>query len=89
MKVTIEKDPQGQFFVSTESAAPAMPAGEGMPSEGMAQAPAENKQPAQDLQEALMLAGKLLSTPDKAAGPSPFDEGMQETMPRKMPMGGM
>lgn len=88
MKVTIEKDPQGQFFVSTETAAPVMP-NEGMQAEGAPAGQAENKQPAQDLQEALMLAGKLLSTPDKAAGPSPFDEGMQETMPRKMPMGGM
>jgi len=40
-------------------------------------------QPATSLQEALTLAGRLLSAPQPGAGPSPFDEGMQRTMPNR------
>lgn len=77
MKVCIEKDPQGQFTVSVEDEAK-----EGM--EGQPGAPADegNKVSAKNLEEALMIAGKLLSAPAPGAGMSPFDQGVQKTMPR-------
>lgn len=76
MKVCIEKNDQGQFFVSTET--------ESMPE--MAQeehaAMPENKQPAKNLEEALMLAGRLLSKPAEGEQ-SMFDQGVAKTLPQR------
>jgi hypothetical protein len=73
MKVCIEKDPNGQLFVSIEDEAK-----EGM--EG--QSDEGQKMQAKSIEEALMMAGKILSAPDKGAGMSPFDQGVQKTMPQ-------
>lgn len=73
MKVCIEKDQNGQLFVSIEDEA----------KEGMGNTADEGqKMPAKSIEEALMMAGKILSTPDKNAGMSPFDQGVQKTMPQ-------
>lgn len=73
MKVCIEKDPNGQLFVSIENEQ----------KEGMGAPPDEGqKMQAKSIEEALMMAGKILSTPDKNAGMSPFDQGVQKTMPQ-------
>lgn len=73
MKVCIEKDPNGQLFVSIEDEA----------KEGMGNTADEGqKMPAKSIEEALMMAGKILSQPEKGAGMSPFDQGVQKTMPQ-------
>jgi hypothetical protein len=84
MKVCIEKTPDNQFLVSKEDQ-PAEAQG-GMPGEMMKpEMGGSNKQPAKSLQDALMLAGRMLSE-ESQSGMSPFDEGVRETMPRR---GGM
>lgn len=77
MKVFIEKDEQGQFFVGmdTTGMAPTEPA----PNSAQAIMPNPETQPAKDLQEALMLAGRLLSQPG-AGEQSLFDAGMAKTI---------
>jgi hypothetical protein len=84
MKVCIEKTTDNQFLVSKEDQ-PAEAQG-GMPGEMMKpEMGASNKQQAKSLQDALMLAGRMLSEQEQG-GTSPFDEGFRESMPRR---GGM
>jgi hypothetical protein len=86
MKVCIEKDQQGQFLVSKEDQ-PAEAQG-GMSGEMMKpEMGGANKQQAKSLQDALMLAGRMLSEQEQG-GTSPFDEGVRETMPRRSGMMG-
>jgi len=84
MKICIEKKDDGTFSVGVENESPEMEGEGGMKAGGMK---AENEysgmQPARSLQEALPLAGRFLSAPQPGAGPSPFDEGMQRTMPNR------
>ncbi len=76
MKVCIEKNPQGQYSVYQE------------PEEsGTETAEAQDKQPARDLQDALMIAGKMLQQAQETN--SPFDEGMKKVMPGRQPQMGM
>jgi hypothetical protein len=87
MKVCIEKDQQGSFFVSVEQEQPAE-TNEAMPGETPAQESAEqsDKQPAADLKEALMLAGRMLSSGEQGQGQNLFDSGMASSMPKRAPV---
>jgi hypothetical protein len=79
MKICIETADGQQFTVSKEdeaaSVAPSAPGAE-------VKQETESKQTVGSLQEALMLAGKMLQSV-KPSGPSPFDEGMKSTMPNR------
>jgi hypothetical protein len=91
MKVCIEKSQDGQFSVYKENEQSAeMGAGdEAMPGETPAIESAEqqNKQPARDLNDALMIAGKLLSQEGaQGDGASPFDEGLKSVLPQRRGM---
>lgn len=77
--VMIKKDDQGQFFVSVKKMEEEMEGGE------MEQ---DNGQQAQSMEEALMLAGRLLSK-DKPQGMSPFDQGLKSVLPTNGTMGNM
>lgn len=77
MKICIEKDPNGQLFVSIENEEK-----EGMEGQPGAAPDEGQKMPAKSIEEALMMAGKILSQPEKGAGMSPFDQGVQKTMPQ-------
>lgn len=83
MKVVIEKDEQGNFFVSKE-VEPAQTEGATF-SESASQEKGEtqDRQPAKDIKEALMMAGKLLMMSDESS--SMFDEGVALTKPNPMP----
>lgn len=90
MKVCIEKDQQGRFFVYQENE----PTTEGQEASGMAaespQAEAseqQDKQPARDLQGALLIAGKMLNADagQDAAG-SPFDQGLKSVLDQRQGM---
>jgi hypothetical protein len=87
MKVCIEKSQDGQFSVYKENEQSAeMGAGdEAMPGETPAMEAAEqqNKQPARDLNDALMIAGKLLSQEEQPGGDSPFDQGLKSVLPKR------
>lgn len=98
MKVCIEKTPDGQFSVykENEPAAEAMPGGDPMvaamggESPGMESSEQQAKQPAQDLQSALMIAGKMLSQDTgQGAAPNPFDEGLKKVLPQRPGQQGM
>lgn len=81
MKVCIEKNPQGQYSVYQE------PEESGAETAAMETAEVQDKQPARDLQDALMIAGKMLQQAQEAN--SPFDEGMKKVMPGRQPQMGM
>lgn len=75
MIICIEKNDQGQFFVYQQDAAEsaAMP--------GMESTEQQNKTPANDLNEALQLAGRLLSSSGaKPEAEQMFDQGMMDKM---------
>ena len=80
MKICIETTDGQQFSVSkeTEEAASVAPGAPGVE----VKQETESKQAVGSLQEALMLAGKMLQSV-KPQGPSPFDEGMKQTMPNR------
>lgn len=80
MKVCIEKDQSGQFSVYQETEEQPEAAIE---SQGQEQSEQQGRQQARDLNEALQLAGKLLSQEEVQEGPSPFDMGLAKTMPNK------
>lgn len=77
MKVVIEKTEDGKFFVSKESEESGQ--AESATQEGSEMA---DKQPARDIKEALMMAGKLLMMDD---GNSMFDQGVALTKPTPIP----
>lgn len=86
IEVCIKLDDQGNYSVGIESE-PVKPMG--MPGDEMAmQGEAteteggSNMQPARDLNEALMMAGKLLSQKPEQ-GSSPFDEGLKKVLPQR------
>lgn len=86
MQVTITKDQAGKFYVSQGGGDTDTDAGKPMPMApgGSPMNPDADKDmdqgsqgtPAKDLQEALLLAGRILSQPGQSAGGSPFDQGM-------------
>jgi hypothetical protein len=90
MKVCIEKSQDDQFSVyrENEHSAEMGAGGEAMPGETPAMEAAEqqNKQPARDLNDALMIAGKLLSQEEQAGGESPFDAGLKSVLPQRRGM---
>jgi len=88
MKVCIEKSQDGQFSVYQENEAETMPMQGGQMQGAMGGQEAEsseqqNKQPARDLQDALMIAGKMLSQDQGAGGESPFDAGLRKVLPQR------
>jgi hypothetical protein len=84
MKICIEKSPDGQFSVYQENEQPGE-TNEAMPGESpqMEASEQQNKQPARDLQDALMIAGKLLSQEGGQGGESPFDAGLKKVLPQR------
>lgn len=85
MQVTITKDQAGKFYVSQGAGDTDSDAGKPMGAMPGASASDQDMDqdtdkspgtPAKDLQEALLLAGRMLSQPDQSAGGSPFDQGM-------------
>lgn len=82
MEVCIEKTEQGQYFVYEENKEPSQGMNEMPEASGMESEEPANKQPARSLQDALMMAGKMLSqAPD--AGQQAFDAGMQRVLPNR------
>ena len=79
--VTITKADDGSFTVSAAPQPGAMPDTDGDNDAGQSSA----GQPAPDLKSALLLAARMLSQPDAGAQQSPFDQGLQKTMPNKAP----
>jgi hypothetical protein len=94
--VCIQLDDQGQYSVGVEPQnEQASEPGEGTGQDTSQAGGSEPEyQPAKSLQEALMMAGRLLSQGEKQNGPSPFDQGLNQTMQQKgmgagMMQGGM
>jgi len=85
MKLIIESSPQG-FTLSTESQETGEIPAPGAQGGELAEQPAQEQgQTFNDLQSLLIAVGKLLTQEQKAQGagaePSPFDQGVQATMP--------
>lgn len=85
MKLIIESSPQG-FTLSTEQQESSEnPEAQAQGGESSEQPSQEQGQTFNDLQSLLIAVGKLLTQEQKAQGagaePSPFDQGVQSTMP--------
>jgi hypothetical protein len=85
MKLIIESSPQG-FTLSTEAQESGEnPAPDAQGGESTEQPSTEQGQTFNDLQSLLIAVGKLLTQDQKAqgagSGSSPFDQGVQATMP--------
>lgn len=85
MKLIIESSPQG-FTLSTEQQESSEnPEAQAQGGESSEQPSQEQGQTFNDLQSLLIAVGKLLTQEQKAQGagaePSPFDQGVAQTMP--------